>query len=138
MIAMPGTSGHSERLGDARVLLVNRRYSAAYYLAGYAVECGLKACIARTIGQYEFPRTARFSRDVFTHDLQELVKHAGLNEPLAEKLGGSKEFRQNWAAVTKWTEESRYRAVLPEDTVALLGAITEETDGVMAWIRQRW
>jgi HEPN domain-containing protein len=127
-----------ERLRDARVLLASRRYSAAYYIAGYAIECGLKACIARQIGQYEFPRTARFSRDVFTHDLQELVKHAGLNDWLAERLKESKEFRRNWETVAKWTEESRYRVTSPEDTLALLGAITEEADGVMAWIRQRW
>lgn len=127
-----------ERLRDAQVLLVNRRYSAAYYLAGYAVECGLKACIARQIKQYEFPPTARFSRDVFTHDLKDLVKHAGLNDWLAERLKASKEFRRNWETVTRWTEESRYRETLPEDTVALIGAITEEADGVMVWIRQHW
>ena len=34
-----------ERVRDASALLKVRRWSAAYYLAGYAVECGLKACI---------------------------------------------------------------------------------------------
>jgi HEPN domain-containing protein len=119
------------------VLLAGSRYSAAYYLAGYAVECGLKACIARQIGQYEFPPSARFSRDVFTHDLRELVKQAGLNDLLIERLKESRAFRQNWETVTKWTEESRYRAVSREDAMALLDAIGEEADGVMAWIRQR-
>jgi len=32
-------------LVDAKRLLDDHRWSAAYYLAGYAVECGLKACI---------------------------------------------------------------------------------------------
>jgi HEPN domain-containing protein len=36
-----------ERLGDAEVLLASNRYSGAYYIVGYAVECGLKACIAK-------------------------------------------------------------------------------------------
>ena len=35
------------RLGDATHLFKGARYSAAYYLAGYAVELGIKACIAR-------------------------------------------------------------------------------------------
>ncbi len=30
---------------DAKVLLDAGRWHAAYYLAGYAVECGLKACV---------------------------------------------------------------------------------------------
>jgi HEPN domain-containing protein len=127
-----------ERLRDARVLLAGRRYAAAYYLAGYAVECGLKACIARQIRQYEFPRTARFSRDVFTHDLKELVKHADLNGSLAEAVESSEQFKRNWETVAKWTEESRYQRTSREDAEALLGAITEEVDGVMTWIRQRW
>ena len=32
-------------LVDAKALLDAHRWSAAYYLAGYAVECGLKACV---------------------------------------------------------------------------------------------
>jgi HEPN domain-containing protein len=92
------------RLADARVLIAARRYAAAYYLAGYAVECGLKACIARQIRQYEFPRTARFSRDVFTHDLRELVKHADLAPLLAERIAGSTQFRLNWDIVMAWSE----------------------------------
>jgi hypothetical protein len=40
------------RLGDAKVLLKAKRWPAAYYLAGYAVECGLKACVlVRLAGQ---------------------------------------------------------------------------------------
>ena len=31
------------RLADGAVMLKNRRYSGAYYLCGYVVECGLKA-----------------------------------------------------------------------------------------------
>jgi hypothetical protein len=34
-----------ERVRDAAALLKARRWSAAYYLAGYAAECGLKACV---------------------------------------------------------------------------------------------
>jgi hypothetical protein len=35
------------RAEEARVLLRSRRQLGAYYLAGYAVECALKACIAK-------------------------------------------------------------------------------------------
>lgn len=32
-------------LEDAKALLDAERWPAAYYLAGYAIECGLKACV---------------------------------------------------------------------------------------------
>ena len=35
----------NERVADARALLAARRWGGAYYLAGYAVECGLKSCV---------------------------------------------------------------------------------------------
>ncbi|MEA2988324.1 MAG: hypothetical protein QOG83_1035, partial [Alphaproteobacteria bacterium] len=37
------------KVDDARLLFENQRYSNAYYLYGYGVELGLKACIARQI-----------------------------------------------------------------------------------------
>ncbi len=43
-----------ERLGDAKVLLASNRYGGAYYLVGYAVECGLKACIAKLTQAEDF------------------------------------------------------------------------------------
>lgn len=40
---------------EARVLLENKCWTGAYYMAGLAVECALKACLARAIQQYDFP-----------------------------------------------------------------------------------
>ena len=68
------------RLADARALLKAHRWSAAYYLAGYAVECGLKACIlARmsTAAEVIFD-DKKFSEKCWTHALIDLVKLAGL------------------------------------------------------------
>lgn len=54
------------RLADARALLAARRY-AAYYLAGYAVECALKACIAKQTRRYDFPPDPRSVSRIYTH-----------------------------------------------------------------------
>ena len=43
------------RVVDAEALLEAGRWAAAYYLLGYAVECGLKACAAKQFNQYEVP-----------------------------------------------------------------------------------
>ncbi len=37
------------RLDEAQTLLAAKKYSGAYYLAGYSVECGMKACVAKNI-----------------------------------------------------------------------------------------
>jgi HEPN domain-containing protein len=50
------------RVTDARVLFAAGRYDAAYYLAGLAVECALKARIARATARYEF-RTGDLPRE---------------------------------------------------------------------------
>jgi len=43
------------RIAEAKVLFNASHFAGAYYLAGYAIECGLKACIAKTVNQYDFP-----------------------------------------------------------------------------------
>lgn len=43
------------RIKETRILLDAGCYDGAYYLAAYAVECALKACIARQIPAEEFP-----------------------------------------------------------------------------------
>jgi hypothetical protein len=43
------------RLKEVEVLLKNRQYLGAYYLSGYIIECGLKACIAKQTRKFDFP-----------------------------------------------------------------------------------
>ena len=38
-----------ERARDAELLLEGGQWSGAFYLAGYAVECGLKSCVLARI-----------------------------------------------------------------------------------------
>lgn len=43
------------RLKETKALLELGFWDGAYYLAGYAVECALKACIAKSTQRYAFP-----------------------------------------------------------------------------------
>jgi HEPN domain-containing protein len=73
------------RLAEARLLLDNGLSSGAYYLAGYAIECALKAVIAKDFRENEIP-DLKYVRDVHTHDLSALLRLAELEEKLdAEK-----------------------------------------------------
>ncbi|MGH9354115.1 MAG: HEPN domain-containing protein [Terriglobia bacterium] len=69
------------RLQDAEVLFGNQRYAAAYYLAGYAVECALKARIASLTREGDFPPKPQYVRgDLYTHRLVRLVRLVRLLE----------------------------------------------------------
>jgi hypothetical protein len=61
------------RAREARVLLDNSCYDGAYYLIRYAVECALKACIAKETRRYDFP-DKRTVVESYVHDLDRLVK----------------------------------------------------------------
>lgn len=43
------------RLEEARILLVNKQWTGAYYMAGLAVECALKSCLAAEVKEHDFP-----------------------------------------------------------------------------------
>ncbi len=124
------------RSEEARILLGKGKLQGAYYLAGYAVECALKACIAKKTKRSEFPAKAEYIRKLYTHELDKLLSLAGLDAQLNKDMGANKVFEANWSTVKDWTEESRYR------TSGLNGKdmynAVAGPDGVLPWIRLRW
>ncbi len=125
----------SARLREAKILFAAGEYSGAYYLAGYAVECALKACFAKTVRRYVFPEK---KAKVFTHNLSELVEIAGLKGDFTAARQTKPVLQANWDVVNKWTEESRYAAWSREGAQDLLNAIVRRKEGVLPWIKQRW
>src|SRR5688572_26697682 len=100
----------NERIADAKALLGTKRWSAAYYVAGYAVECGFKSCIlARLTGAAELIfEDKRFSEKCWTHVLPQLLELADLKEVLAADMAMDLDLRTNWEKVKEWGESSRY------------------------------
>ena len=121
-----------ERLADAASLLAAQRWSAAYYLAGYAVECGLKACIAKLTREYDFP--PRNVADIYTHNLERLVQTAELQVTLAAAMAADHQLKDAWAIVKDWKEDARYDI----NTQAEAEEMYERTRVVMNWVRQQW
>jgi HEPN domain-containing protein len=126
-----------ERISDAKVLLAARHWSAAYYLAGYAVECALKACIAKLMKSEEFPDKT-FAEKCWTHDLTKLLVLAGLNADLDAALLTDPDLRDNWDTVKGWNESSRYARMTKADAEDLYEAIAERKHGVFSWLKLRW
>ncbi len=119
------------RFEEAKVLLDNQRYDGAYYLSGYVIECGLKACIAKQVKEFEFP-DKKLAQDCYTPDLAKLIKTAGLQTVLDNE---TKRFQVNWGVVKDWTEESRYQKHLEKAARDIYSAIAEQGNGVFEWVR---
>jgi hypothetical protein len=109
----------------------------AYYLAGYAVECALKACIARLTNQGDFP-DKQFAQECFTHSVEQLVRASGLKAERDADASANPGLEANWSVVKDWTVESRYERSSEAEAMALLEAVTDATNGVLPWIKARW
>ena len=127
----------NSRIREAKILFKSGEYSGAYYLAGYAVECALKACFAKAVKRYDFPEKGRADK-VFIHDLQVLLRLADLNAELEAERKANPRFSTYWAEVAEWSEASRYSLWTKDQAESLLDAILTRKDGVMPWIKQRW
>ena len=124
-----------ERIGDAEALFTSNRYGAAYYLVGYAVECGLKACSAKLTKVEDF-YDKKLASNIFKHDLEELANYARLD---MKQLGTvDLAFAANWAQAKDWSEESRYEAHTRQEAEQMIQAVQEPTHGVMQCIRRYW
>jgi hypothetical protein len=127
-----------DRILDAKALLGARRWAGTYYLAGYAVECGLKACIiARLMRTDDFPER-KFSEQCWTHNLVQLLTLAGLKTALDLDIAADPDLLANWEVVKDWTESSRYARMPKAKATELYDAITEKKHGVFSWIKRRW
>src|SRR4051812_7843170 len=95
------------RLAEAKALLAAGFPAGAYYLAGYAVECALKACIAKRVQQYDFPEKRKVEQS-WSHDLVKLVGTAELEVALTAEVQQTQGFAKNWNVVKDWNESKRY------------------------------
>lgn len=127
----------NRRLREARILQRAGEYSGSYYLAGYSVECALKACILKTMKKYHMP-DKKIVADSHTHNLEQLVKLAGLEQVRAQYASVDLTFGSNWAVVKDWNESSRYETWSQQDAADLILAIGQRGSGVLAWTKKHW
>ena len=131
------------RLEDAKSLLANGRWTAAYYLAGYTVECGLKSCLLKHIGDTGFifkdrDKLTEVGKKYWTHDLESLVNMAGLKVALGTAQGANPVLAAYWLTTKNWTETCRYEAKGEVQARQLIEAIDDTENGVLQWLQQHW
>jgi HEPN domain-containing protein len=127
-----------ERLREARALLGLRCWSGAYYLAGYAVECGLKACIIKCLMTTDQFPERKFSEQCWTHDLERLVVLAGLTGQRDAAAAADPALDAYWGTVKEWTEASRYLRMTKAKAERLYNAIADKKHRVLVWIKSHW
>lgn len=116
----------------------NQHYAGAYYLLGYAVECGFKACIARRTKRFDFPDRKGVT-DSYTHDLQKLLTVSELHLEYQKDIQLDPQLAVNWAIVKEWSEETRYLTNISEaKAMTLYAAVTARRVGVLTWLKKWW
>lgn len=98
----------------------------------------MKACIAKQTKQFDFPPDPPTIRDIYVHDLEKLVKSAGLKPALEKDLEKNKKLEVNWTLVKDWNEKSRYEEHSKTEAQNFYDAVTNKNHGVLKWISQRW
>ena len=127
------------RVADAEALLEAERWAAAYYLLGYAVECALKACVARQFRQDEVPDKTVVNNFYSHHRLDQLLGISGTKAALESKAVADSAFKVNWNTVRDWNESARYDHSTTETKARdMLVAVTDSSSGVLPWLKTQW
>ena len=125
------------RIKEARILLDAGSYSGAAYLAGYSIECALKACIAKETKQHDFPDRPDEVRKIYSHNLKLLLRSAKLKDKLEDDMKSNRSLSGYWNSVVNWSEEKRYElGVTQKEAEDLCQAIADPTNGVLQWLKK--
>jgi len=126
------------RLKESQILFENGFYQGAFYLCGYSIECALKACIAKSFKENEFPNK-KLVNDSYVHDLNQLLKLSNLSIQFQSDAKNDPKLDIHWAVVKDWSEKFRYDSsverVSAED---LIRAVSDEQSGILPWIKKHW
>ena len=128
-----------EKLLAADALIGAAQWASAYYLAGYAIECGLKSCILAYVeASGAIFEDKKYSEKCWTHNFDVLVDLAGLKPDLGVATAATPALGANWAIASQWSEAARYKMNTQPEARTLYNAINDPVSGVMQWIRAHW
>jgi hypothetical protein len=119
-----------QRLLDAQYLSQGGRTTGAVYLAGYGVECMLKALLIHTTSQSNRAELVNSFRGAKAHDFEWLQhQYRTLNAPPIPQ-----DIREHFVLASTWSTDFRYRpgiieAADSEDFLVAAQAIINWADG---------
>jgi hypothetical protein len=125
------------KFDDSLLLFEHGRFSNSFYLAGYAIECALKACIARQLLPETIPDKS-FVNAFYTHKFDALIGLAGLRNELRVRQDADQTFQANWGLASEWSPDVRYEPVDRSMANLMVIAVGDERHGVLPWIKTYW
>ena len=119
------------RWREGEVLKTSGLPQGAVYLAGYAIECLLKAVICKTLDLDRLPATFK------SHDLELLLLHSGLERRLRADAAVDENFNK---VISLWQVEGRNAIryadpANPIDADSFWRLAGDEKVGVLPWLR---
>lgn len=103
------------------------------------MECALKSCVLAYIERTGIIfEDKKFAERCWTHDIEELVRQAGLKIARDQAAGTNQHLGQNWLVAKDWSEASRYRISTQLQAEELFLALTSAPDGVLPWVQTFW
>lgn len=108
-------------------------------MAGYSLECALKACVLRRIEETGIIFIdKKFAASCWTHNLEELVRLADLEAARISAGLIDPNLENHWQTAKTWTEVSRYRQWTEIEAEGLVRAVADPNDGVLRWLKNYW
>jgi HEPN domain-containing protein len=120
------------RMSEAKLLLDQKDWDGAYYLAGYAVEFALKVRIISQLMKSDSFPDKKLAENFYKHELTLLRKLAELDDEMDKDATVSLQ----WDIVKDWNEQSRYEIGRMEPEARDLYEAIEK--GMLPWIKARW
>lgn len=75
-------------------------------MAGLAIECALKSCLAGEVKEHDFP-DKKFVNDMYNHNLEKLFNlNAALWLALQTDMKANAKLSVNWSVVKDWDDPS--------------------------------
>ena len=138
-----------QRLDEASALLSLNFPDAAFYLAGYSIECALKAVVCKTLDQDDFYQPdrskkatryvqERIFREFKTHNYSDLLVLSGLSAEFELARVSDPQLYLAWTDIEKagWTEQFRYE--LGTKSRQNVSDFIKAVGAVIIWISNYW
>ncbi len=107
-------------------------------MAGYAIECALKSCVAKQVRKFDFP-DKKLAVGSHTHDLEQLLSVSGLKQTHEQEMKTNADFKVQWLVVRDWSEKARYSIGRSQaEARDLYTAITARRNGILKWLKKHW
>lgn len=139
-----------QRLAEANALLSLNFPDAAFYLAGYPIECALKAAVCRTLDQDNFyepnrsDKTTRYVQDrIFrefkTHNYNDPLVLSGLSAKFEIARNSDLELYLAWVEIEEagWTEQCRYQ-LGTKKSMQDVSDFVAAVETLIVWISKYW